>query len=110
MVLLFDENLAHALVAQLADIYPGSRHIRDTGLLGEPDPVVWDYAKQEGLAIVSKDRDFMNRSHYYGHPPKVIWLCVGNLSTKKMEERLRSNATQIQAFLADTATSCLTVT
>jgi predicted nuclease of predicted toxin-antitoxin system len=36
------------------------------------DAVVWQYAAQQGFAIVTKDADFHQRSFLFGHPPKVI--------------------------------------
>ena len=38
MKLLFDQNLSPRLVHLLADLYPGSTHVRDVGL-GEADDV-----------------------------------------------------------------------
>ncbi|MFA6289264.1 MAG: DUF5615 family PIN-like protein [Opitutaceae bacterium] len=37
MRLLFDENLSPSLVTRLASVFPGSVHVRDTGLRGRPD-------------------------------------------------------------------------
>ena len=34
MKLLLDQNLSHRLVAALADVFPGSVHVRDVGLAG----------------------------------------------------------------------------
>ena len=45
MKLLFDENLSHKLVRQLADLFPDSVHVRDVGLKAADDPVVWDLCK-----------------------------------------------------------------
>ncbi len=36
------------------------------------DPVVWDYAKDNSLMIVSKDADMHDLSLVFGNPPKVI--------------------------------------
>jgi len=44
------------------------------------DTEIWNYAKAHGFVIVSKDSDFQARSLFYGHPPKFIWLRVGNCS------------------------------
>ena len=41
MKLLFDQNLSHRLVPALADLFPGSSHVRDHGLERADDPVVW---------------------------------------------------------------------
>jgi predicted nuclease of predicted toxin-antitoxin system len=57
--LLFDQNLSYRLPRRLADLYPGSLHLRDAGLLGTDDGTIWRYAAQHGLTIVSKDRDFL---------------------------------------------------
>ena len=57
MRLLFDQNLSHRLVGQLADLFPESQHVRDVGLKAADDDQVWRYAKEHGFAIVSKDAD-----------------------------------------------------
>jgi predicted nuclease of predicted toxin-antitoxin system len=40
MKLLFDQNLSHQLVTQLAADFPASSHVRDAGLATAPDPDV----------------------------------------------------------------------
>jgi len=77
--LLFDQNLSHKLVRQLADLFPKSVHVREAGLKEAGDPLVWEYAKKNGLVVVSKDSDFHQRSFLYGYPPKVVWVRLGNL-------------------------------
>jgi predicted nuclease of predicted toxin-antitoxin system len=74
MKLLFDQNLSPRLPRLLADIYAHSLHVREVGLRDADDAVIWDYAKQHGFTIVSKDSDFQQRSLLYGSPPKFIWL------------------------------------
>jgi predicted nuclease of predicted toxin-antitoxin system len=78
MKLLFDENLSPKLPALVARPFPGSLHVRDCGLKGRSDEEVWEYALEEGFTIVSKDADFYQRILLYGHPPKLIWLRIGN--------------------------------
>ena len=39
-MLLFDENLAARLVAELADLYPGSVHVGDQGLASGSDRAI----------------------------------------------------------------------
>ncbi len=98
MTLLFDENLPPRLVPLLADIYPGSVHVRDVGLRSADDGLVWQYAQDNGLVIVSKDADFHHRSLLFGFPPKVIWLRRGNCSTRDIEAMLRLYQAQIEQF------------
>jgi predicted nuclease of predicted toxin-antitoxin system len=96
--LLFDENLAPSLVGILADIYPESEHVRDVGLKSAPDRKVWDYAAEMGYTIVTKDGDFRQRSFLFGPPPKIIWVGLGNCSTKQIAELLRRRSQEIEAF------------
>ena len=81
MKLLFDENLSPKLPNRLSDLFPNSLHVRDVGMKATIDPIVWDYAKDNNLMIVSKDADMHDLSLVFGNPPKVIWLRLGNCST-----------------------------
>jgi len=101
MRFLFDENLSPRLVSALADLYPGSRHVRDVGLASADDATVWSHAAAGGFTIVSKDGDFHQRSFLFGHPPKVIWIRRGNCSTATIEAILRTRHADVHAFAAD---------
>ncbi len=101
MRLLFDQNLSHRLVAQLAAEFPGSTHVRDAGLAAAPDPDVWAYAAANGLVLASKDTDFQQRALHYGHPPKVIWVRLGNCLTASVATLLRAHRATLLAFEAD---------
>ena len=107
MKLLFDENLAPRLATALSEIYPGSAHLRDCGLRGASDVEVWQYARENGFSIVSKDSDFARKSFLLGSPPKVIWLRIGNCTTLRADFVLRNTAPRIHAFFADNEESCL---
>jgi len=105
--LLFEENLAPRLANGLSDVYPGSLHIADCGLRGASDIEVWQYARDNGFVIVSKDSDFSQRSSLLGSPPKVVWLRIGNCTTTRADFVLRNTTERIQAFLASDEESCL---
>jgi predicted nuclease of predicted toxin-antitoxin system len=107
MTLLFDQNLSHRLVAVLAGEFPGSLHVRDAGMATASDPVVWEYAAREGFVIVSKDTDFQQRAVLRGHPPKVVWVRLGNCSTAEVVDLLRSRRAELLAFEGDAAASFL---
>jgi predicted nuclease of predicted toxin-antitoxin system len=70
--LLFDQNLSHKLVTRLADLYPGSDHVRNRGLKEADDGTIWAFAKREQFVIVTKDEDFHARSMLHGHSPKLF--------------------------------------
>ncbi|MEK7407813.1 MAG: DUF5615 family PIN-like protein [Acidobacteriota bacterium] len=101
MKLLFDENLSPRLCAALHDVFPGSAHVRDLGLKSAPDADVWAHASRNGFAIVTKDADFRQRSFLYGQPPKVVWIALGNCSTKAIERELRLRVAELAEFLSD---------
>ena len=90
MKLLFDQNLSHRLVSQLAAKFPGSEHVLEAALASAPDPAVWDYAAAQGFVITSKDNDFQQRALLLGHPPKVVWVRIGNCSTADIADLLRT--------------------
>ena len=107
MKLLFDENLSHKLSTQLRDIFPGSLHVRDIGMKSTVDTTVWDYAKNNGFLLISKDADMHDLSLALGKPPKVIWLRLGNCSTRQVEDLLRRELDAIVRFYADDSLSLL---
>lgn len=74
MKLLLDENLSRKLVARLSDLFPGSAHVSQVGLLTSLDRDIWDFAKREGFTVVSTDTDFYELATMVGPPPKVVWL------------------------------------
>ena len=97
--MLLDENLAARVAVELADIYPGSVHVRDVGLRGAPDLAIWQHALDHGLVLVTKDEDFHRLSVLFGPPPKVIWVRLGNCSTEDVIRLLRLHRSEIEAFL-----------
>jgi predicted nuclease of predicted toxin-antitoxin system len=101
MRLIFDENLSPKLPQRLIDIFPDSLHVRDVGMKATIDPIVWDYAKENDLMIVSKDSDMHDLSLVLGNPPKVIWLRLGNCSTSQVEGLLRRDFKAIELFYQD---------
>ena len=109
MKLLFDQNLSPRLPRMLSDIYADSLHVRDIGLRDADDLVIWEYAKVNGYAIVSKDSDFQQRSLLHGAPPKFIWLRLGNCTVAKSEAVLRNYSAVIHTFDLDDSKSHLMV-
>ncbi len=98
--LLFDENLAARLVDELRDLFPDSQHTRAVLGPAATDEQIWEWARREGLVIVSKDEDFQRFSVWRGFPPKVIWIRLGNSSTRDVAAILRNAQPLILAFVA----------
>lgn len=109
MKLLYDQNLSYRLVAELNDLYPDSFHVRDIGMKEADDSDIWGYAVRNGYTIVSKDSDFHQQSFMHGHPPKIIWLRVGNCSTNTIISLLRTHHDAVLRFKQNEAASFLTL-
>ena len=107
MKLLFDQNLSDRIPSQIADLFPESTHVKAIHLEREDDDVVAQWAKENGCVIISKDTDFYQRSMVLGHPPKFVWLRVGNCSTSFVVDLLRARADIINEFGASAAESVL---
>ena len=101
MKLLLDANLSHRLLELVDDLYPGSIHLRNVGLQKSSDDKIWEYAKVNGLTIVTKDSDFHEHGILFGFPPKVLWIRRGNCSTETIAELLRVNHDEIRKFFSD---------
>ena len=107
MKLLFDEDVSHRLPQLLTDLFPGSSHVRTVGLRATKDREIWEYARKEGFAIVSKDTDFRERGYVEGAPPKVVWLDVGNAGTKSIDGLLRREHDRLERFAESQESSVL---
>jgi predicted nuclease of predicted toxin-antitoxin system len=99
--LLLDQNLSDRITSPISDLFPGTTHIKAVGLTEADDRTVWEWAKQHGFTIVSKDTDFHQRAILFGHPPKVIWLRVGNCQTRILEKQNSLKMSQVFSVSAD---------
>jgi len=97
-------------VRRLAELYPGSVHVRQLNLQAADDEAVWRHAADGGFAIVTKDDDFRQRGFVRGAPPKVIWVRLGNCTTDEVEAVLRARHGDILAFAGDRSAALLVLT
>ena len=71
------------------------------------DAEIWNYASNNGLAIVSKDGDFNQESFLRGAPPKIIWIRRGNCTTANISALLRFKKSAILDFGVDVEAALL---
>jgi predicted nuclease of predicted toxin-antitoxin system len=71
------------------------------------DTVISDEWPSRPADCVSKDADFHQRSLIFGHPPKLVFLRIGNCPTSRITELLRSNHDLLMAFDSDQNASIL---
>ena len=109
MKLVLDQNLARSLKLKLRDLCADIVHVRDFNLETADDQTIWQIAKDMGGTIVTKDRDFMDLSHLYGHPPHVVLMCLGNCPLKEVETAIRRAWSFVERLHQDSRYSLLMV-
>jgi predicted nuclease of predicted toxin-antitoxin system len=79
MTLLVDNQLPLALARYLAAHGWECAHVQDVGLEAAEDRRIWQYAKERGLTIITKDEDFQALANRQcSIPPQVVWVRLGN--------------------------------
>lgn len=109
MKLLLDQNLSHRMVKPLADAFPDTSQVSFLKLGDASDREIWDYAKQNGYAIVTLDADFHEFSLMWGGPPLVVWLKCGNQPKNVVVERLLRSKSIIEDAGADEDIWCIEI-
>lgn len=109
MKLLLDENLSRRIVPFLQAVYPGSSQVALLNLEGASDSEIWQYAKNNGFVIVSRDSDFQERSLVAGHPPQVVWLKIPNRSKTVVLNILLDHHMEIEQALFEQNLACVEI-
>lgn len=102
MKLLFDQNISFRIVKKIEDFLPFASQVRLLGLENSEDYEIWKYAKLNDYTIVTFDTDFYDMSLIKGTPPKIIWLRIGNTSTKNLVLCLKNNYELMKEFVQNT--------
>src|SRR5262249_8585396 len=109
MKLLFDQNLSFRLVGKLANEFPNSCHVRLLGMEEADDRVIWQYAWDYDLIIVTQHEDFDVLAQVHGFPTKIIWLRCENTSTANILHLLLTNHDLIKDFNENDQLACLEI-
>jgi predicted nuclease of predicted toxin-antitoxin system len=109
MKLLLDENLSRRIVPLLQPAFPGSTQVTLLGLERASDLEVWQYAKDNGFVIVSRDSDFHERSLIEGHPPQVVWMKIPNRSKTVVLNILLEHSSEIEQALIHENHACIVI-
>jgi predicted nuclease of predicted toxin-antitoxin system len=107
MKLLLDQNISYKILPSVSVFFPESTHVRIEHLEGKTDGEIWNYAKEQGFAIVTQDADFYEITLLKGFPPKILWLRCGNTSTQNIERLLMENNSAIVEFFSNQEYACL---
>lgn len=101
MKLWIDQHLSRYLVGWLRARYDIEvQHFRELDLHKADDEPVFDAAREAGVVVMTKDRDFVNLVERRGPPPQVLWITCGNTSTaalKRIFEAVLEEALELLA-------------
>lgn len=109
MKLLLDEKVSRRIMPLLVTDYPDTTQVALLGLERASDGEIWQYAKANDFAIVTKDADFYDMSLVLGSPPKVIWLKGGNVTKAEVARVLLDNRESIEVAIGDGGVDCVEV-
>ncbi len=112
MKLLFDQNISYRAAIGLSSVFPDCAQVRQLGLEDKSDMEIWRFARMNGYTIVTFDADFHDLVTLYGHPPKVIWLKIGNTSTGNLIALFQNLSAEVRSFISEssqTAIGCLEI-
>lgn len=112
MRLLFDQNISFRVSNKLKTVFSECKQVRELNLENKSDREIWDFARKESYTIVTFDADFYDMVTLFGHPPKVIWLRIGNTTTDNLITVLQTHADTIKSFITEqsyTEIGCLEI-
>ncbi len=97
MRLLIDANLSPKLCPELAEHFPGSKHVTEVGL-EVSDRAIFDFALEGGYVILTKDDDFDGLALLTSPAAKVIRIRLGNCSTLAVRVLLITELDRLAEF------------
>jgi len=97
--LLFDQNISFRIISKVIDYFPEAKQVRQLGIENDLDIDIWYFAKKYDYTIITYDSDFYDLSNLKGHPPKIIWLRIGNTTTNFLAEIIISKNAIIKDFI-----------
>lgn len=101
MKFLIDAQLPPALAVRLRGLGHDAVHVTDILPGNAPDTALLSHAAANGMAIVSKDGDFVQLAAQARQPVQLVWVRLGNCSSTTLVSRLVGTIGEIVQTLAD---------
>lgn len=60
---------------------------------------IWNFAQQNNFDIITKESDFNDIESFYNTRPRIIWLRIGNATTKEIANVLLAKKQEIINFI-----------
>jgi len=94
-----DAQLPPALADWLEARGHQATHVVTLAGLDGPDSTIWDLAREQDRTIITKDRDFAIWASARRTGPQVVWIRLGNTTTRALLAWLEPRWTAVEARL-----------
>ena len=89
MTIWLDAQLPPSIAAWIPEAFGlECRAVRDLGLRDAKDSAIFRAAREAGVVVMTKDKDFVELLRRLGPPPRVLWVTCGNTSNARLREVL----------------------
>jgi predicted nuclease of predicted toxin-antitoxin system len=99
MKFLVDQQLPQALVQWLVVRGHEAEHVRQVGLRDADDSDIWRRALRDEAVVLTKDGDFVLLRSAAALGPMVVWLRIGNATTRALLRWLEARWSEIESGL-----------
>lgn len=101
MKFLVDAQLPPTLAGWLRSRGHEATHVLDRVGVDATDSAIWNAARQDRSVIVTKDRDFAVWAMAGRGGPQVVWVRLGNATSRNLLRWLEPRWDEIEARLSD---------
>ena len=84
MRFLVDTQLPATLGRWLRERGHQTEHVLEIGLAQSKDTLIWRHAQEQDAVIITKDEDYAEWVRRGRPGPQVVWLRLGNSSTRAL--------------------------
>ena len=88
MKFLVDANLPPGPAAWFRELGHEAMHVNDQPGLASDGRGIFEFARRNGFAIVTKDEDFAPLATLGDNPAPVVWVRIGNATNAELRNRL----------------------
>lgn len=100
MILWIDAQFPPALARFMREAFAVDAFcLKDLRLRDAADHEIFERARREGAALMSKDADFVDMAQRFGPPPQLVWVTCGNVSNANLQILLRARWPRVAALL-----------
>ena len=100
MIFWIDAQLSPYLARWLTSEFGvEAKAVRELGLRDAKDRDIFMAAREAGVVVMTKDRDFVLLLEQLNAPPQILWITLGNTSNAHLRETLSKSFPAAQELL-----------